>query len=124
MSNSATNPATALPKKTASENGFAGAEPQLINALRQEVNAKEQLINDTEELLQFGTWSWEKATDKVTLSNGLFALLGCKPVEHEINGTFPLQFISQQDVDALMAKAKKSAENKKGFEHVCNLVTK
>jgi len=89
-----------------------------------EVQVKKTLIKETEELLQFGTWTWETATNKMEWSEGIFKLLGCNPGEVDINLEGYLNFISQADINILTEKVKVAAETNTAFEHTYNLTDK
>jgi PAS domain S-box-containing protein len=45
----------------------------------EEAKTVKELLDDTENLLQFATWSWSAATDKTHWSHGVYALLNYRP---------------------------------------------
>jgi len=89
-----------------------------------EVEIKKDLINETEELLQFGTWSWDAVNSKMEWSDGLYNLIGQTRSEAGSGPGFYLQFITQQDMDAMMEKVKAAIAANTGFEHTYYLTTK
>ncbi len=50
---------------------------------RDELQTTRELLEETEELLQFGSWTWEVGTDTVTWSPGLYAILGYDLADRE-----------------------------------------
>lgn len=89
-----------------------------------EIQVKKDLIVETEELLQFGTWSWDAVNSKMEWSDGLYNLIGQTREEAVNDPGFYLQFIKQEDMDAMMEKVKAAIANNTGFEHTYNLTTK
>lgn len=92
-------------------------------ASEKEIQVKNNLIKETEELLQFGSWSWDAKTNELTLSDGLFTLIGAERQEVEMSPAFYLKYISQQDVTALTEKVAQAVADKKDFSHTYNLTT-
>lgn len=89
-----------------------------------EIQVKKDLITETEELLQFGTWSWDAINNRMEWSDGLCNLIGQKHEGAGTNPEFYLQFIGQQDMEAVTEKVKTAIANNSDFEHTCNLTTK
>ena len=46
---------------------------------REESETIRELLDETEEFLQFGSWTWEINTNVVTWTPGLYSLLGYNP---------------------------------------------
>jgi len=42
---------------------------------KDELETTRELLDETEELLQFGSWTWELGTNSVTWTSGLYTLL-------------------------------------------------
>lgn len=89
-----------------------------------EVQIKKDLINETEELLQFGTWSWDAVNSKMEWSDGLYNLIDCSREDAGTGTEFYLQFITRQDMEAMMDKVKTAIAQNASFEHTYNLTTK
>jgi PAS domain S-box-containing protein len=79
-------------------------------------NAKE-LMNETEELLSFGTWTWNLKTDEMTWSKGLYALFNLdKKSISQVTGTLYQSYITEEDIDDFKASLSSALENKTLFE--------
>lgn len=102
---------------------FIAEDITSAHASEQEIEAKNKLITETEEILQFGTWSWDAETNKLTLSDGLFALIGSKRQDAEMGLDYYLQFVSQEDITVLTEKIKASVISKQDFSYTYNLTT-
>jgi PAS domain S-box-containing protein len=84
----------------------------------EEVLALKRLVDDTENLLFFGSWSWDVKIDKVYWTDGMYHLLGYdkQDVMAEVSNEFYLKHLSAQDARSLMEIMKRSFENKLDFE--------
>jgi PAS domain S-box-containing protein len=62
---------------------------------QEETQAIHQLFNETEELLQFGSWSWNVKADTVTWTKGLYQILGFSEEDliGKISNAFYMQLI-------------------------------
>lgn len=89
-----------------------------------EIKVKKDLIIETEELLQFGTWSWDAVNNKMEWSDGLYNLIGQTREEAGTGIDYYLQFIKRQDMEAMVEKVKTAIANNTSFEHTYNLTTK
>ncbi|MEO5996828.1 MAG: PAS domain-containing protein [Chitinophagaceae bacterium] len=91
----------------------------------EEVAALKKLVDDTEDLLQFGSWSWDVRIDKVYWTDGMFKLLGYEKedVQAEISNDFYLKHLNAKDADILTDILTKSFENKLDFEFKYTLTT-
>lgn len=65
----------------------------IANDMQEELKSKDEfettreLLDETEELLQFGSWTWELGTNTVTWTPGLYSILGYDPGQAmEMNG--------------------------------------
>jgi signal transduction histidine kinase len=56
---------------------------EITNAvkIKDEIQTTRELLDETEELLQFGSWTWDIRTNKVSWTAGLYSLLGYTPAE-------------------------------------------
>ncbi|MEJ7768177.1 MAG: ATP-binding protein, partial [Chitinophagaceae bacterium] len=92
----------------------------------EEVSALKNLIDDTEDLLLFGSWSWNLKIDKVYWTDGMNKLLNYKKadVEAEVSNEFYMNHVSSQDAAALKDIMKKAIENKTDFEYKYTLITR
>ncbi|MGC1241198.1 MAG: ATP-binding protein [Chryseosolibacter sp.] len=85
--------ATALKRK---EDGLAQlvlfVAQDMTEALKRkdEIETTSELLDETEELLQFGSWSWDISTNTVTWTAGLYSLLGYS--RQELPGNISLEF--------------------------------
>jgi PAS domain S-box-containing protein len=87
-----------------------------IQSTEEARNLKE-LMNETEELLSFGTWTWNIITDEVTWSKGMYALLGYdKKTLPVITNNFYLNRVAEEDIHDLQTALNKAIEDKKVFE--------
>ena len=91
----------------------------------EEVAALKKLIDDTEQLLQFGSWSWDLTIDRMYWTDGMYELLGYdkNEVEPEILKAFYLKHLSKNDAATLLGIMKKSFENKLDFEYKYTITT-
>lgn len=92
----------------------------------QEVTALKQLIDDTEELLRFGSWSWDIRINKLYWTDGMYQLLGYirKDVEPEVSLRFYMKHISPKDAVGLRRVIRKAIDNRSGFEYTYTLTTR
>jgi len=57
---------------------------------KEEIETTRELLDETEELLQFGSWTWEISTNIVSWTPGLYTLLEYS--QHELDGRIGLGF--------------------------------
>ena len=91
----------------------------------EEVTTLKKLIDDTEDLLQFGSWSWDTWNDKVYWTDGMYQLLGYekRDVIAEVSNNFYYKHLSAKDAVTLMDKMKTSFESKLDFEFTYTITT-
>jgi PAS domain S-box-containing protein len=111
-------------------------EPESILFLSEDITSKtrsdeelialKSLIDDTEGMLEFGSWSWEKKTDKLIWTDGMYRLLGYekKEVEAEISNRFYFNHIARDDQQRVQFIFETAIKNKKDFECNYTLITK
>jgi len=107
---------------------FLFVAEDITNSLESEAEIKawKELVNETEELLQFGTWSQNAYGGKLRWSDGMYRLFG-RPTPGETKSAITpdeyFEHVSEIDVDALKKKILNSFENKMGFEHTYTITT-
>jgi PAS domain S-box-containing protein len=104
---------------------FVAEDISEIHQSRENEEAAKKLMNDTEELLEFGTWSWDATFKATNLSDGMFRLLGYENENDvtDISRNYFSLHISPADQDIIRAKIRKAIEEKSEFEHTCKLLT-
>jgi PAS domain S-box-containing protein len=91
----------------------------------EEIKAMEELVNETEELLQFGTWSWDIKTQQIQCSEGFYKLLGYKKeeIQGKISRDFYLAMVSEEDREPFLQNIRKAIIDKNGFEYTYTITT-
>lgn len=67
---------------------------------KEEIETTRELLDETEELLQFGSWSWDISTNTVSWTSGLYSLLGY--TRQEVAGRIGLDFYLSHLLDEYM----------------------
>ncbi len=102
---------------------FVAEDITEIRDRRNEVAAAHKLMNDTEELLEFGTWSWNADLKATELSDGMYRLLEYKKDEKGSSENYFRLHILPSDQDIISEKVRKAIHQKSEFEHTCKLTT-
>lgn len=91
----------------------------------QEVAALKELIDDTEDLLHFGSWSWDVSINKLYWTNGMYKLLGYKKedVESKVTIAFYMKHVAKPGVKAFKKVINEAISQSKHFEHEYYIVT-
>lgn len=91
----------------------------------EEATALKKLVDDTEDLLHFGSWSWDIKVDKVYWTDGMFTLLGYKKedIQSRISHKFYKKHLSPQDAKAFQKIINSAIKNKRDFEYTYALTT-
>jgi PAS domain S-box-containing protein len=90
----------------------------------EEARSSKELMNETEELLSFGTWTWNIKTDEVSWSKGMYVLLGYdKKTLPAITNNFFLNRVAEEDISDLQSALTKAIEEKKIFEKEYTVIT-
>jgi PAS domain S-box-containing protein len=83
----------------------------------QEIKAIRALVDETEELLQFGSWSYAINETTMTWTDGLYNLLEFSKKDlPEVTRDFYLSLIAQDDLYAYKQAVQKGLDNKTGYE--------
>jgi PAS domain S-box-containing protein len=83
----------------------------------EESAAMRDLFNETEDMLQFGSWSWDSKTSKAEWTKGLYKIFEYDPADvKEITPEFYVSHMSPEEGAQLMAKADKAKADKGSFE--------
>lgn len=102
-------------------------KPESILFIAQDINeqirvadesrAVRELLDDTENLLQFATWTWNERTDRTVWSHGVYALLNYKPDDPEVKMTtaFFMEHVVPSDRARVEALYLKAVNNKVEF---------
>lgn len=81
-------------------------------------------MNDTEELLQFGTWQWDVATDKVSWSEGMYRIMG---YDHQsaphLSDEFYLSHVHPGDAEEFRHIRSNAIATKTPFEYTYRITT-
>lgn len=82
------------------------------------INKLRELFNDTEELLQFGTWQWDVATDQISWSEGMYRIMG---YDHDsapqLSDEFYLSHVHPSDAEELRHIRSNAIATKTSFEY-------
>lgn len=88
------------------------------------INKLRELMNDTEELLQFGTWQWDVATDKVSWSEGMYRIMG---YDHQsapqLSDEFYLSHVHPGDAEEFRHIRSNAIATKTPFEYTYRITT-
>jgi PAS domain S-box-containing protein len=83
------------------------------------------LFRDTEDLLQFGSWSWDLGSDSLEWTQGMYDLVGYTRTElAPLNGSFYFQLVSAEDKERFAQVLDNAIKMQSGFEHEYVLKTK
>lgn len=83
-----------------------------------------ELFNDTEELLQFGTWQWDVATDKISWSEGMYRIMGYEPdAAPVLSDEFYLSHVHPSDAEELRHIRSNAIATKTSFEYTYRITT-
>jgi PAS domain S-box-containing protein len=94
-----------------------------IHSLDEIRNAKD-LFNDTEELLQFGTWQWDLATDKISWSDGMYRIMGYSKEETPmLSDEFYLSHVHPSDAEEFRHIRSNAIATKTPFEYTYRITT-
>lgn len=85
-----------------------------------EINSYEELLKETEQMLNFGTWSLDIATGELKWSDEMYALIGHKKasVTGPITAEFYIQRIARDDRESFSKALKESIAGNGKFEHI------
>lgn len=90
--------------------------------LKQQVSVQQAVQHQAEALADMGSWTWEPETDKITWSEGLYTLLGLKPVAVEMNQKHLVRAVHPEDrkrfSDALRLAVDEKKEVRSEFRTV------
>jgi PAS domain S-box-containing protein len=90
----------------------------------EEARGLKELVNETEELLNFGTWTWSIKSDEVIWSKGMYALLGYdKKNLPVITNNFYLNRVAEEDINDVQAALTKAIDEKQPFEKEYTIIT-
>ncbi|MDF2190287.1 PAS domain-containing protein [Paraflavitalea sp. CAU 1676] len=88
------------------------------------INKLRELMNDTEELLQFGTWQWDVATDNVSWSEGMYRIMG---YDHraapQLSDEFYLSHVHPHDAEEFRHIRSNAIATKTPFEYTYRITT-
>ncbi|MBO9561864.1 MAG: PAS domain-containing protein [Niastella sp.] len=83
-----------------------------------------ELFNDAEELLQFGTWQWDVATDNIAWSEGMYRIMGYSPESPpQLSDDFYLSHIHPTDAEELRHIRSNAIATKTPFEYTYRITT-
>lgn len=88
------------------------------------INKLRELMNDTEELLQFGTWQWDVATDKITWSEGMYRIMGYDPRNApQLSDEFYLSHVHPHDAEEFRHIRSNAIATKTPFEYTYRIIS-
>ena len=91
----------------------------------EEKEATTELFKETEDLLQYGTWSWDIETDNLEWTKGMYDLIEFTKVElPQVKNEFYVNQIAEEDRIIYNNAIKIAISEKKGFECEYTLITK
>jgi PAS domain S-box-containing protein len=83
----------------------------------EESTAIRELFNETEDLLQFGSWSWDAKTNKSEWTKGLYKIFEYEPAEvKELNREFYFKHMSPEDAAQFSSLADQAHSDKSSYE--------
>jgi PAS domain S-box-containing protein len=83
----------------------------------EEAKSSKELINETEDLLNFGTWTWSIKNGEMVWSTGMYSLLSCEKKDLPKPSTdFYINHIAEEDREEFKAALAKAVEHKTLFE--------
>jgi PAS domain S-box-containing protein len=91
-----------------------------------EAKASKDLLNETEELLHFGTWTWDTVNNQVQWSKGLYTILGYSENELSLpvtNDSF-LSHVARTDATDLQSTIQNALTQKTSFKKTFTVITK
>jgi PAS domain S-box-containing protein len=89
-----------------------------------EIRNARELLNDTEELLQFGTWQWDMATDKISWSDGMYRIMGYSRQEAPVlSDEFYLSHVHPSDAEEFRHIRSNAIATKTPFEYTYRITT-
>lgn len=92
---------------------------------QEEVKALRELLHETEALLQFGSWSWDAATDTTHWTQGIFQLFEYQPEEvADITREFFFKHMSPEDAANFQHQVKEAVDTQTGFECEYGITTR
>jgi PAS domain S-box-containing protein len=94
--------------------------------MKEEAAALKKLIDDTEDLLDFGSWSWNVKVDRVFWTDGMYKLLGYEKedVEPSISNDFYIKHIQKADRQAYRDELERAVANRSDFEITYTIITR
>lgn len=88
------------------------------------IDRLKELFNDTEELLQFGTWQWDVATDKISWSEGMYRIMGYdRDAAPQLSDEFYLSHVHPTDAEELRHIRSNAIATKTPFEYTYRITT-
>lgn len=88
------------------------------------INKLRELFNDTEELLQFGTWQWDVATDRISWSEGMYRIMGYdRDTAPQLSDEFYLSHVHPSDAEELRHIRSNAIATKTPFEYTYRITT-
>lgn len=93
---------------------------------QEEISSLKLLVDDTEELLSFGSWSWDLAIDQMYWTNGLYKLLGYEKedVEPSISSDLYFSHVDPHDLGMLKRTIEDAVDNNSDFDITYNMITR
>jgi PAS domain S-box-containing protein len=86
---------------------------------QEEIRAMKEMMDDNENMLQFGSWTWDIKTDKLSWSNGMYEIYGY--TREEVNGhlthAFEQQHIAEKDLAGLQQTIQAAIAQQSKFQH-------
>ncbi len=86
---------------------------------QEEVKAMKEMMDDNENMLQFGSWTWDLGSDQLSWSNGMYELYGY--TREELNGhlthAFEQQHIAAKDLAGLQQTIDAAIAQQSKFQH-------
>jgi PAS domain S-box-containing protein len=83
----------------------------------EESTAIRELFNETEDLLHFGSWSWDAKTNKSEWTRGLYKIFEYEPGEvEELDREFYFKHMNPEDVEQFTLLADRARAEKSSYE--------
>lgn len=92
---------------------------------QEDIHALQTLVDDTEELLLYGSWSWDLKIDKMYWTNGIYHLLGYEKedVEPTISSEFYFKHIHPEDLYLVKSVIQRAIDNNSDFDVKYHIIT-
>jgi PAS domain-containing protein len=101
---------------------FVAEDVSDVHEARLKAEAVKQLMDDTEELLEFGTWSWDAKSGATEMTDGMYRLLEYEKEDMDNSKNHFRLHISPTDQEIIAEKVRKAIQEKSEFNTPAGLL--